>query len=300
MALPVVLGTALSASMEMAQVFVPGRVSSIVDLVDNIAGCCLGVIAALLFTRGIKVPAGWPALWIRDRASAALLFCWIAFLVFPLFPVLSLPEWKSKFLALISGPIDPLQLLLSAAEWFAAGHLLMMAGVKSPVRLLLAMLALVPLQVIIADRNPMPADLMGAAAGATLFYAFARMPLAPGAAGVLLLIALTLRGLAPFYFSHSEKPFSWIPFVGFFGFARKDAIPVLLSKSFQYGSSIWLLCNSGYGIVRVTVSVTLLLSGIEALQMRVPGHVPEITDPLLAIGAGVVLASLREYRRPRN
>jgi hypothetical protein len=44
-----------------------------------------------------------------------------------------------------------------------------------------------------------------------------------------------------------------------------------------------LLRRAGLGIARATVIVTVVLAGIEALQTRIPGHVAEINDPLLAV-----------------
>jgi VanZ family protein len=110
--LPVALGTLLSASIEMAQLFTPHRQCSAVDLVDNILGSVFGVIAGFAFTQIADVPATGPGLRIRDRSAVALLFCWVSFQLFPLFPILSLSILRAKFSAFIHAPFispDPIE-----------------------------------------------------------------------------------------------------------------------------------------------------------------------------------------------
>ena len=132
---PVALGTLLSATIEMVQLFTPHRVCSAVDLVNNILGSELGVLAGFAFTQIADVPLTGPVFHVRDRSAIALLFCWVSSLLFPLFPVLSLDIWSAKVSAFTDTLlISPIPILLSAAEWFAVGRLLSMAGSRSPFR----------------------------------------------------------------------------------------------------------------------------------------------------------------------
>lgn len=52
----VVCGALVSFGVEVAQVYLPGRVSSKVDLLANVAGCTVGAIAAIAATRSALVP----------------------------------------------------------------------------------------------------------------------------------------------------------------------------------------------------------------------------------------------------
>jgi VanZ family protein len=56
----VALGTVLSASLEMAQLFTSKRVCSSVDLVNNIVGSGLGVVAGFVFTKIVAIPVRGP------------------------------------------------------------------------------------------------------------------------------------------------------------------------------------------------------------------------------------------------
>jgi VanZ family protein len=280
---PIALGTALSAGVEMVQLFTPSRQCSALDLVDNILGSGFGVLAGFIFTQIVDVPITGPELRVRDRSAVALLFCWVAFLLFPLFPVLSLMVWKAKLAAFLYGSlISPVPIVVSAAEWFAVGRLLLAAGARSPARWICVLLILVPAQFAIVNRSPNPADFEGAAIGLLLFQVFGKASNADRYAGMALLLAVTIKGLAPFYFKGPGEAFLWIPFGGLLATEWQDAIPILAGKLFQYGASIWLL-RRGAGMMCATAMVTLVLAGIEALQTRIPGHVSEITDPLLAV-----------------
>jgi VanZ family protein len=295
---PVGLGAVLSASVEMIQLYTPNRVCSAVDLVNNILGSAVGVLAGLVFTQIADVPAKGTGRRVRDRSALALLFCWVASLLFPLFPVLWLHVWKEKLAAFLHAPLlDPIPILLIAAEWFAVGRLLRAAGAKWPFQWLLASLILVPAQFAILNHTPVPADFEGAALGALLFVFFGRGPRADLRAAIALVFTVTLRGLFPFHFAGPGQAFVWIPFSGLLGNQWQDAIPTLLEKLFQYGASIWLLHRAGTSLLRATAIVAVVLAGIEALQTRIPGHVAEINDPLLAVMLGLGLSAM--HKRPK-
>jgi VanZ family protein len=297
--LPVALGTLLSATIEMVQLFTPHRLCSAVDLVTNILGSALGVLAGFAFTRITDIPAAGLGFRFRDRSAVVLLFCWVSFLLFPLYPDLWLVAWRAELFAFIHAPLmSPIPILLNAAEWFAVGRLLFAVGARSPFRWLLALLLLVPVQFGIVNHSPMPTDFAGAVLGALLFHFFGRGPSPDRLAGIALLLALTLGGLSPFRFEGPPQAFLWIPFGGLLGSEWQNSISVLLGKLFRYGGSIWLLQRAGLGIMRITVVVTVVLAGIEGLQIWIPGHVAEITDPLLALLLSLGIHALEKHYPP--
>jgi VanZ family protein len=294
---PVALGALLSASMEMLQLFTPHRQCSAIDLVNNTLGSGVGMLAGFAFAEIVDLPATGLAFRFRDRRAVALLFCWVASLLFPLFPVYYRSAWIAKLSAFLHAPpVDLIPILLCAAEWFAVGRLLVAAGARRPFRWLAALLLLAPVQFAIVNHNPIPADLEGATLGACLFGFFGRGPGRDRLAGIALLAAVALRGVAPFHFADPAQAFSWTPFIGLLQAQWQDSIPILTGKLFQYGVAIWLLARGGLGLARATVLVTVVLAAIEALQTRIPGHVAEINDPLLAILLCLAMYALRERR----
>ena len=82
-------GALLSAALEMAQIFTPGRNCSAIDLLDNVIGSGIGLAAGIVFER-MAGPAGiGRRRAIADRSALALLFCWGGALLFPIFPAIS-------------------------------------------------------------------------------------------------------------------------------------------------------------------------------------------------------------------
>ena len=112
--------------------------------------------------------------------------------------------------------------------------------------------------------------------------------------GLVFLLILLIRGLAPFHFQAEANHFNWIPFAGFLGTEWQSGILVFLEKGFYYGSAIWLSRRAAFNPWQTPMVVAAILAAIEIFQIHLPGRTAEITDPLLALilGFGMkVLAS---------
>ena len=108
----------------------------------------------------------------------------------------------------------------------------------------------------------------------------------------------------PFQFVASPRSFGWLPFAAVLDAdapARIFALNALVVtyKAYLYGAAITLLARNGASWAMATIAVTVLVTTIEVAQLHLLGHVSEITEPLIAIVLGLVLARLartREYR----
>ena len=280
---PVALGTLLSASIEMAQLFEPSRYCSALDLMTNIAGSALGVAVARGFMserrasrRLIPLQSGW---------AAVLLLTWIGWYLFPLFPVPGRTALRHKAGVFTQAPRGDVVILFSAmATWFVAGKLMRAAGLRPARVWLVGSVLLIPAQFLIVTRQPSPSEFAGAVAGTLLFLAAGDTRAGWPFAGILI-----LRGLAPFHFTTHAQTFSWMPFGGFLAMDWQSGTRLLLEKAFYYGSAIWLLKSEGQR--GATPIVATILAAIEFAQIYVPGRTPEITDPLIAILLGTALSS---------
>ena len=292
--LPVLLGASLSATLEMLQLFEPSRNCSSVDWLNNTLGTALGVAAGAAFRRILPGPQ------TQDRGAMALLVCGIAYLIFPLFPILHGDQLAARALAYLQPSlITPVAVLTPFAAWFAAGQLLLFAGVRRPLVWLSILLCLQPLQVAIMGRTPTVAGLAGGILALLLFAFGGRMPQAARVSAILVLLAITVEGLSPFSFA-APHPFVWIPFSGLLNTPQQTAFILFLRKLFLYGTAVWMLhaCGLGRGLsfVPAGAAVTILLASIELLQTRIPPHVAEITDPLLAVLCALAFSTLARHR----
>ncbi len=287
---PVLLGLLLSVAVELTQLFTPHRDTNMLDVITNVIGSVLGVIAAVLFEkiagplprRSSQVPI--------DQGALMLVFCWAAWLVFPFFPALSQHALYARLSVFLHSPVFSLVSFVSAvAVWFTLGLLLTAAGIRRPVALLGFSLLVIPAQFLIVDRQPVPSDLIGAVAG---FLLFALRPPAKSVtkteAGAFYAM-LVLRGLSPFRFVPESTGFTWVPFAALLNADWQFAVLVMLGKICYYASAIWLLRNAGMRLLNSAIVVAAILAAIEIAQIHLPGRTSETTDPLLALIMGFVL-----------
>jgi VanZ family protein len=287
---PLLLATVLSASVEMLQLFDLGRECSASDVAANVAGAALGTGLAALYRRKLEGALRKRAAEQFLHLSGALLLvcCWLGYQLFPLFPAWGRTRLLGKLRAL--GPLStlsPVSALLIFVEWLTLACLLDGMLEKKAGRAIAVFLMVLPARLLVADRTLTWADLAGVGA-ALLVWLLAPRVYVRRAAPALLAGALVIGEFAPFHFTHAA-PFNWVPFRGFFESPWQSGLVILFRKSFWYGSVIWLWRSAGYPLPRVTAVAALVLGVLEAVQIYLPGRVPEITDAVLAVLMGVVL-----------
>ena len=110
-----------------------------------------------------------------------------------------------------------------------------------------------------------------------------RKHMAPLLLASVILAALAVRGLTPFELSAFPAPFNWIPMAGLLNSEWQPAMLVLITKTFWYAAAVWALSRCGLSLALSGGSLAVFLAAIEITQRYMPAHVPEITDPLLAL-----------------
>jgi VanZ family protein len=286
----------LSGLVETVQIFIPGRVCSLFDVLCNVSGAAIGIPVAASFSASIqKAVRTTEALGIfRWSGSVALLYLWAGYLLFPFFPALSRTAVRLKLAALLSSEGWAFRDMLEAfGGWLAVSALLeSIVGRRLAARLLPAALLLMPARLFIAHRTMTGSELIGALSGVACWMGLRTLRQPALAAGILAVAALIAGGLLPFHFSGAPgKSFTWIPFLPMLQTPWDSAFVILLRKCFLYGSAIWLLRVGGLKWAASLLTVVITLAAVEAAQIFLPGRTPESTDPLLALllGFGVML-----------
>jgi VanZ family protein len=293
------LGLTLSSSIEMIQLFDRTRDTSMLDVVTNVCGAAVGIALAVMYRETLRraLSERTVEMLFHPSGSLLLLYCWLGYQVFPLFPALSLSSLRLKIAALLSSSsFSALPALASFAQWLAIAKLLeTVVGAKRVRRFMGPLLLLVPLRAFIADRTFTGSELMGAIAA---YLAWQWRPARHGSVVAGWFVAmLVLTGLAPFHFQSHAAVFSWIPFRALLESSWTPGFVVFLRKSFCYGAGLWLLREAGVSLVSATAGVSLLLAGIEAIQIYLPGRTPESTDPVLAVIMALILWLLEKHHR---
>ena len=286
-AAPVATGFALSFGIEILQLFVAGRDASALDVLANTAGSCAGVLCGLLFESSLRrIQTRFSPVRYHQPGALLLLVFLAGYLLSPFFPDYSVFSLRHKLAALFAiNGFSVRSCLGTLVEWLAIARIVEAAldPVWAP-RAYFALLMLIPGKILIVGRTTGCAELAGAALAYLIWrYGLQQSPRCAQILAVLFTALTIIRGLAPYQFTSVAMPFSWVPFAALFETERVAALTIFLGKLFAYGTFVWLLRDNGWKMRYAAIGAAATLGAIEAAQMFLPGRVPEITDPLIAL-----------------
>jgi VanZ family protein len=291
--LTLLFAAALSATMEMTQLFDGSRECSAGDFVTNVAGAALGIFLAEVSGKTVaRTVAGVEAgRKLRPSDALLLLGCWVGYQVYPAIPHVGIWQLRAGLQSLgPPWPVSAVQTFASVIDWLVVARLL---EAIDAVRFWPVLMLLLPARLLIIQRSLTWPEVIGVILAWVLWkawvagYKHRTMLLAWSATAMLL-----LRGLRPFTWQSSATHFSWMPFASFLAQDQTQGAIVFLNKAFLYGTALWLLRQAGYSLLLATAGVAILLGAIEAIQIHLPGRTAEITDPVLAIILALVLKNL--------
>ncbi|MEO8594385.1 MAG: VanZ family protein [Candidatus Solibacter sp.] len=292
----VVLGVALSASIEMLQLFDTSRTCSLLDVACNFSGALAGALAALAFDRQIRRIGQHQRSHHGAGGGLLLACCWAGYQLYPFIPHLGRGYLRQTVARLVATPISPVEIYASAAEWFAFALVLRaLTGRPRAIWLALAMLCL-PLRLVIMERGLAPAEIIGAIL-AMIVWTYPAVGTRLRGGAIALAIAVVLRELTPFDFSGPAHAMSWLPFSATLDGERLNAALILLRKSFDYGALVWLLRGAGIAYARGGALTAAGLLALEVAQRYMPGRQPEFTDSMIALILAAVFWGLETSRR---
>jgi VanZ family protein len=303
------LGTALSLAIEVAQVYLSSRVPSLTDLVLNAGGTLLGAIGGLGWvglTHLMHLPSRAEK-QSRDPGAALIVGLWLAWRFAPFVPQFDLGKLKAALRPLFDPTFDFVTVLIFLTCWLVVNQAVA-ALVSRPRRLetlLLLMAAVLIGRLVVANQAFVPAELLALLLLLPMVVLMHRLRPKPRRAALVLAVValLVIEELAPFDFAPQTARFDFWPFMewmngGWQGWVKIDWVQ-LFGKLFLYGSLLWVVREWGastdfaFGVM-VTIAVV-----IETLQIWLPGEYASITDPLLALGIGLVFRSLYKRAKPR-
>lgn len=138
-------------------------------------------------------------------------------------------------------------------------------------------------------------EVIGAAIGIGLWFALGhrRRAVTLLAVGVLC-CAIVVARLEPFHFAAPARAFGWLPFRSFLAGSLAVNTMSFLEKFFLYGSLVWLATDAGLSLRSATLLVALLLFVSSIVEIYLPGRSAEITDTVIVLTFGLVMAPLRQ------
>jgi hypothetical protein len=286
--LAVLIGGALSLTVENLQYFDPGRITAASDVYSNVMGAAVGAGLALFF--GGRIFRQFDRTEFQ-MAPLLLLLAWATDRLYPFIPVIDLHKyWNALKPIIFLSPLSAMEIFRHIAIWWTVALLLekVSAGRRPVLRFAAFAAALVVGQIFVMDGALSKAELSGivvALVGAALLS----YPVRLNAGFACLLAYVLLERLTPFQLRSVPAHFGWIPFESFmYGSLTVNAL-AFLEKSLLYGSLIWLLQELGASRPRATVTIGLLLVLTAFADIYVSDHAPQITDPFLAVLIGCVM-----------
>jgi VanZ family protein len=292
-----VSGLLLAVLCQVAQLFLPTRDPSGVDVVWNAAGLFIGMGAAALPGMAQRVPhyAARPVLSL----PLLLLGLWGASQLVPFVPSLDLAAFRQSLKPLLTGArFEAANVPFLTFCWLAAACAAAEALRRQwrDIYLPLGIAAVLCLKVLIVDQIVTWTDALAAIAAVSLW-----LPLAPwwrrrpAVLASLLLAAYALSGLAPFDFGRA-KPFLFLPFGGFLMGSMLGNAQSFCLKLFTLGVLFWLFGKGGKARAALW-PVTGVIALVELAQVWLPGRTAEITDILLSLAIGFGMAALPQAPR---
>ncbi|HEX4272526.1 MAG TPA: VanZ family protein [Rhizomicrobium sp.] len=296
--LVVLAGLVLSVSMELLQYYDSGRDTEATDVYTNVAGTAIGAsLAQGLGDLWSKLPRRRPG----DSAALLLLAAWVGYNLFPFVPVIDLHKYWDAVKPLLHSRLDPYLLFAHVAVWFAAALLIEAVAPRRRSDILFAALIAVLIggKVFVVGGGLTPAEIGGAGLAFVLYAILKDRPRERLWLAVILLAGAVIAGrLEPFHFVGRTGSFGWIPFLSFMGGSIGVDTLSFLEKAFRYGTLIWLLERAGWRLPHATVSVAAVLLATSIAEIFLPGRSAEITDAVMALLCGAVIALVRTPARP--
>lgn len=311
--LAVAIAAAISLSLETAQAFLPGRYSSLLDIATNVFGAGLGAAMALL--------VAWPMHMLdrsvltqlqHDRVAwlgLTALAVWVCAQLLPFVPSLDVANLKAGLRPLWqawqgSQPVS----LWRGAVYATATAALTVTGI-SALRarywngmVAAALLAVLPLKVLVIGRQLSPEALVGTLAGVALGLALQTCGYrrALGSAVLCIVVYIAAEALQPGAAGTAMHAFNWLPL------QAQMSQPV--NGLANLADAIWPPLTLGCLCCRLHMrslwpllpAVALLLFGVEWAQCWIPGRYPDITSVLAGTLAWTVAAAYVGRQHPQR
>jgi VanZ family protein len=272
------LGLALAAILQVLQIALPSRDAALSDIIWNGVGIYVGQFVLAPFAQRLRDEHS--GLLHAHTLPLALIALWLATQTLPCIPSLDLALLRANIRAFIAP--DP-WLLAPFAVTFAGtlvvGHL---ALTLLPARFALpALAALLPMvlcaRLFIVQNTPHWHDAAALLAG-YFSVLLLRTPqrIAPTAFAILLL-SLTLAGLAPYSWSNWGSHFNWLPFASYLQGNMLSNLRELLETAWHCAALLWLAYCMGARVQGIGVFVVMWVLMLEIIQMWLPGRSADLT-----------------------
>jgi len=300
----VALGSMLSFAVEVGQVYISRRVPSLTDLTLNALGTLIGATAGMVWDKmgGLMHLPRRAEKPHRDPASALLIVTWLLWRLAPFVPHLDLGKLKAALQPLFRPQIDLSSTLIWLTYWLVISQALgaLVRRTHTLEALLIMIAAVLVGRLVVANQTFVASELVALVALVPIVVLMYRMT--PGPKRLLLLAAMlavfTFERLTPFAFTGPAPAFDFWPFLAWSAAGFPIDLSELFATVFLFAALLWILRYAGISFRLAAGIVLALVCATEFLQLWLPERSASITDPAIALL--VVLAFRYTQRRQRR
>jgi len=283
------LALAVSVAVELAQYYLPDRITSVYDTINNTVGGLVGAVIGVAL-EDLRLPLLRDA--ARDKPAALVLAAFYGYRLFPYAPTIDLHKYWRAVRAVLEDPaLPPVDVARQTTMWLlicALGEALFGRRRALAVFPLLFALEVAGKVLILENRLSAP-DLAGGAIAYVLWLAL--LGWIPGRAFIIALFVCLLvvaDRLAPYQFAFAPHGFDWVPFFSLIAGSPSANLVAFLEKVFQYGGLIWLLGRCDVRLPLAAVFVAALLFATSLAETYLPGRSASVTDAAMALVIALV------------
>ena len=293
------LGTLLSLSIEVAQVYLSPRVPSLIDLILNALGTLLGAAAGIAW----RAMGGWMHLPLRPEKTprdpgAALLIClWLAWRFAPFVPHFDLARLKAALTPLFHPQVSLGVTWLYLTYWLVISQACSaLVSASRTLETLLLLIAVVMVgRLVVADQTFIPSELLALVVLLPILVFTMRLAARPKRMLLLVLISATFfaERLAPLDLTLPAA----LEFSFSVGWDTALTLPGLLNRIFLFGAVLWVIWHGGLSINLAAGIMFAMVIVTEIVRAWLPGPGGNIAEPLLAALTALAFRYVHQRRR---
>jgi VanZ family protein len=304
--LATLLGSLLSLSIEIAQVYLTIRVPSLMDVTLNALGTLFGAVAGVAWRRLSALVYLPPNTRTRpgDRSALVLLITWVLWRLASFDLAINLTRLKQALKPLLQWDVSlPLMLRFLVMWLVVAQAVLSYAHRQRSNEVLLTIMAIVLVgRLLFVTPAFIPSELLALALLLPSLVVLHKFRSAPQSGVVLLAFAALFlyESFAPFNFGAMEQKFDLWPFLTWMHAGMPIDAEVVLGKLFIFSGMIWLIKDAGLPMQTAMLIVVVAVLGVEVIHLWQPDQSSSLTNPTLALLTGLVMLFASDERKVKR
>jgi hypothetical protein len=283
--------------VQVLQLALPTRDPALQDAIWNMLGWVIGGAMARLITRfGI---VDWRPDQERQHwlVPVCLMLCWVAYDFFPYIPTIDFQGYKDALKPLLLNPLFKLDsFLMRLVAWllFALSMDYVWGAEKTRRVFPLVSLGSLPLKVAIVN-NGLNVHVVAAVVLANVLWAIVGSRHTPPYSLVakLIVVAIVAMGILPLDYDFDyARTFHLIPFAGAMNGSMVVNFLSIVLKSYLFGGFFWVLIQLRASLAPAIILLSIVVLGVEIVQVFSVEHTAEITDVFILIIIGFMVHSV--------